>query len=60
MAFLVPRLDILPLITLKALSYFDDVPALPPDIREHLAQAVVTTDPGRLPRLTAYRERQAS
>jgi Nucleotidyl transferase AbiEii toxin, Type IV TA system len=47
-----------PLITLKALSYFDDVPALPPDIRERLAQAVARANPDRLPRLTAYRERE--
>jgi hypothetical protein len=49
-----------PLIALKALSYFDDVPALPPDIRERLAQAVARTNPDRLPRLSAYREREAS
>ena len=48
-----------PLITLKALSYFDDVPALPPDTRERLAHVVATTNPDRLPRLTAYRERKA-
>jgi hypothetical protein len=43
-----------PLITLKALSYFDDVPALPPEVRERLRAAVERVDPARLPALTPY------
>jgi len=38
-----------PLITLKALSYFDEVPALPADVRERLREAVEAVDPTRLP-----------
>jgi hypothetical protein len=37
------------LITLKALSYFDDVPALPIEVRERLKAAVEAVDPTRLP-----------
>jgi hypothetical protein len=33
-----------PLITLKALSFFDDVPALPSEVRKRLASAVATVD----------------
>ena len=33
-----------PLITLKALSYFDDVPALAPDVRSYLTRAVASVD----------------
>ena len=36
-----------PLITLKALSYFDDVPALPAAVKERLAAAVAAADPTR-------------
>lgn len=43
-----------PLITLKALSYFDDVPALPADVRERLHIAVESVDPSNLPALTPY------
>jgi hypothetical protein len=43
-----------PLITLKALSYFDDVPALPVEVRERLRAAVEAVDPTRLPMLTPY------
>jgi Nucleotidyl transferase AbiEii toxin, Type IV TA system len=43
-----------PLITLKALSYFDDVPALPADVRERLRAAVETVDPTHLPVLTPH------
>jgi hypothetical protein len=46
-----------PLITLKALSYFGDVPELPAAVRERLARAVAATDPERLPVLTPYRPR---
>jgi hypothetical protein len=38
-----------PLITLKALSYFDDVPALPVEVRTRLARAVGAVDLARLP-----------
>jgi Nucleotidyl transferase AbiEii toxin, Type IV TA system len=34
-----------PLITLKALSYFDDVPTLPAEVRERLRAAVAAVDP---------------
>jgi len=44
-----------PLITLKALSYFDDVPALPQDVRTRLKAAVAAVDVARLPMLTPYR-----
>jgi hypothetical protein len=43
-----------PLITLKALSYFDDVPALPAELRERLRVAVESVDPTRLPALTPH------
>ena len=46
-----------PLITLKALSYFDDVPALPGDVQERLRAAVDAVDPTRLPVLTPHRPR---
>ena len=34
-----------PLLTLKALSYFDDVPTLPADIQERLRRAVAAVGP---------------
>jgi nucleotidyltransferase AbiEii toxin of type IV toxin-antitoxin system len=43
-----------PLITLKALSYFDDVPTLPAEVQERLRVAVEAVDPMRLPVLTPY------
>jgi hypothetical protein len=43
-----------PLITLKALSYFDDVPTLPAAVQERLRVAVESVDPARLPVLTPY------
>jgi hypothetical protein len=43
-----------PLITLKALSYFDDVPTLPEDVRQRLRAAVAAVDPTRLPVLTPH------
>ena len=46
-----------PLITLKALSYFEDVPALPGEVRERLRAAVASVDPARLPVLTAHLRR---
>jgi Nucleotidyl transferase AbiEii toxin, Type IV TA system len=41
-----------PLITLKALSYFDDVPTVPEELRKRLRAAVEAVDPARLPVLT--------
>lgn len=46
-----------PLITLKALSYFDDLPALPVEVRTRLARAVETVDVASLPVLTPYAAR---
>ncbi len=46
-----------PLITLKALSFFDDVPGLPQDVRERLKVAVAAVDVAHLPVLTPYRRR---
>jgi len=43
-----------PLITLKALCYFDDVPALPVEVRTQLARAVEGVDVTRLPVLAPY------
>ena len=47
-----------PLIALKALSYFEDVPKLPPEVRSRLLAAVAAVDPARdLPSLTAILQR---
>lgn len=46
-----------PLISLKALSYFDDVPTLPEDVRERLRAAVAGVDPSRLPVLAPFKPR---
>jgi hypothetical protein len=46
-----------PLITLKALSYFDDVPTLPADVRARLGAAVAAVDVTKLPALTPYAKR---
>jgi Nucleotidyl transferase AbiEii toxin, Type IV TA system len=46
-----------PLITLKALSYFDDVPLLPPEVRSRPRKAVEVVDIARLPVLTPYTPR---
>jgi hypothetical protein len=43
-----------PLITLKALSYFNDVPALPVEVQERLLGVAKAVDPTRLPVLTPY------
>lgn len=43
-----------PLITLKALSYFDDVPMLPAEVRGRLTAAVDAVDPCCLPALDPY------
>jgi len=45
-----------PLITLKALSYFGDVPRLPAGVRKRLGAAVEAFDPLRLPALVPYRK----
>jgi Nucleotidyl transferase AbiEii toxin, Type IV TA system len=47
-----------PLITLKALSYFDDVPSLPDDVRQRLRAAVEAVDITRLPVLTPHVRRE--
>ena len=47
-----------PLIALKALSYFEDVPKLPLEVRHRLLAAVAAVDPARdLPSLTAILHR---
>lgn len=46
-----------PMITLKALSYFDDLPALPTEVRNRLSAAVKAVDPAVLPVLAPYAER---
>jgi hypothetical protein len=43
-----------PMIALKALSFFDDVPTLPAEVRDRLSAAVDAVDPARLPLLTPY------
>jgi Nucleotidyl transferase AbiEii toxin, Type IV TA system len=47
-----------PLITLKALSFFDDVPMLSGEVRERLGAAVEGVDVAKLPGLTAYAPRE--
>lgn len=46
-----------PLITLKALSYFGDVPSLSVEVQQRLRMAVASIDPGRLPVLQPHRRR---
>jgi hypothetical protein len=46
-----------PIITLKALSYFDDFPALPAPVRARLSTAVAAVDLTDLPSLTAHAPR---
>jgi hypothetical protein len=46
-----------PMIALKALSFFDDVPALPADVRERLSAAVEAVDPTSLPTLVPHAPR---
>ncbi len=41
-----------PLITLKALSFFDDVPGLATEVQRRLSAAVEAVDPAKLPGLT--------
>lgn len=45
------------MITLKALSFFDDLPTLPADVRKRLIAAVDSVDPASLPMLTPYAKR---
>jgi len=47
-----------PMITLKALSFFDDLPTLPADVRKRLTVAVDSVDPASLPILTPYAKRK--
>ena len=42
-----------PLVTLKALTYFGDLPDLPAPVRQRLAAAVAAVDPAHLPALAA-------
>jgi hypothetical protein len=46
-----------PLITLKALSYFDDVPAVPAHVRTELMHAIEAVDVTKLPVLSPYARR---
>lgn len=46
-----------PMITLKALSFFDDLPTLPVEVRRRLSAAVDAVDPAGLPALAAYAKR---
>ncbi|MBV6343065.1 nucleotidyl transferase AbiEii/AbiGii toxin family protein [Candidatus Magnetobacterium casense] len=46
-----------PMIALKALSFFDDVPTLPADVRGRLSAAVEAVEPTRLAVLTPYAKR---
>jgi hypothetical protein len=46
-----------PMITLKALSFFDDLPTLSVDVRKRLIAAVNSVDPTSLPVLTPYAKR---
>lgn len=46
-----------PMITLKALSFFEDLPTLAADVRQRLSAAVEAVDPAELPELTPYRRR---
>ena len=43
-----------PMITLKALSFFDDLPTLSAEVRRRLTAAVEAVDPANLPALTPY------
>jgi hypothetical protein len=46
-----------PLITLKALGFFDDVPMLSAEVRERLGAAVEAVDVTKLPALAAFAPR---
>lgn len=47
-----------PLVTVKALSYFDDLRGLPAEVRIRLAAAVAAVDVTQSPTLTAYSKRR--
>lgn len=47
-----------PLVTVKALSYFDDLRGLPAEVRIRLAAAVAAVDVTRLPTLMAHTTRR--
>lgn len=47
-----------PLVTVKALSYFDDLPNLPAEVRIRLTAAVAAVDATQLPVLAAYSKRR--
>lgn len=46
-----------PMITLKALSYFDDVRSLPQATKSRLSAAVAAVDPTQIPALIAFKSR---
>ncbi len=46
-----------PIISLKALSFFDDVPSLPAEVRQRISAAVESVDPTSLPELTPFLRR---
>lgn len=46
-----------PMITLKALAFYDDLPTLSADVRKRLSAAVDSVDPASLPVLTPYAKR---
>jgi hypothetical protein len=46
-----------PMITLKALSYFDDVPTLAAAVKDRLRAAAASTDPTQLLTFSAYAQR---
>jgi hypothetical protein len=52
------RSPVNPLITLKALSYFDDLPGLSLEVRTRLAKAAAAVDTTALPVLTLYMKRR--
>ena len=47
-----------PIVTLKALSYYDDLTALPSDVKSRLATAVAAVDVTKLPVLTPFAKRR--
>jgi len=47
-----------PMIMLKALSFFDDLPTLSAEVRQRLSAAVEAVDPTRLPVLTPHARRK--
>lgn len=47
-----------PIVTVKALIYFDDLPGLPTEVRNRLAAAVAAVDVTQLPTLTSHTKRR--